>query len=310
MLVVAYYQFLYFLNFSVLKSLYSSQVTRQTQHLTMAFEKQSQHISGLLAELQDRESALLSQGEELQRYKQERHTFKAQIEGEEKRREEMTVKDVEDVEQKEEAQEEKSVEILELLSNQEKESSVTLNVANSLADSESNAQRDAVQPEIVTSDAERQPPGSVDSDRTQRNHDVGEIEYGPGRSTTDMAAELLAFRQENQLLKQRILGLNISKTSTPLINTENEHKEDPVKRSQNTEHAALPCLTEPRSSSEPCDITAKARQSPLQNVGSAEEKVGGLVKEDRSTKEELEAMSQPQINRLQLQVTIVYYLFI
>ncbi|XP_029297152.1 centromere protein F [Cottoperca gobio] len=39
-----------------------SQVTRQTKQLTMAFEKQSQHISGLLAELQEKESALRSHG--------------------------------------------------------------------------------------------------------------------------------------------------------------------------------------------------------------------------------------------------------
>ncbi|KAK0131058.1 Centromere protein F [Merluccius polli] len=43
-----------------------SQVTRQTQQLTMAFELQSQHITGLLAELQEKESALLSQGGQLQ----------------------------------------------------------------------------------------------------------------------------------------------------------------------------------------------------------------------------------------------------
>lgn len=291
----------------MLKSSYSSQVTRQTQHLTMAFEKQSQHISGLLAELQDRESTLLRQGEELQRYKQELHTFKAQKEGEvKKRREEMTVKDVEEVEQTEEAQEKRSVRILGLLSNQERERSVTLNVTNSLADSESNAERDAGQQGIVTSDAERQHPGS---DKTQRNHDIGEIVCSQHGSTTDMAAELLGLQQENQLPKQRVLGLNISKTST-LINTEHEQKEDPVKTSQNKEHAALPCMKESGSSSEPCDLTAKAHDSPLQNVGSAEEKVGGLMKEDGSTKEELESVSQPQINRLQQQVAIVCYLFI
>lgn len=271
----------------------------------MAFDKQSQHISGLLAELQDRESTLLRQGEELQRYKQELHTFKAQKECEvKKRREEVTVIDVEEVEQTEEAQEKRSVGILGLLSNQERESSVTLNVTNSLADTESNAERDAGQPGIVTSDAERQHPGS---DKTQRNHDIGEIVCSQHESTKDVAAELLGLRQENQLPKQRVLGLNISKTSTTLINTEHEQK---VKRSQNTEHAALPCMTEPRSSSEPCDLTAKAHDSPLQNVGSAEEKVAGLMKEDGSTTEELESVSEPQIHRLEQQVAIVYYLFI
>lgn len=284
----------------------------------MAFEKQSRHISGLLVELQEKESALLSQGEELQRYKQELDAFKAQKEGEEKkRREEMTVKDGEDGEQKEEAREERSVEMLGLQPNEEKESSVTFFTTNSLADSESNAQRDAGQPEIVTSDAERptpfsdnealrsgeEHPGSVESDHTQSNYDIGETECGPDGATADVAAELLALRQENQLLKQRISGLNMSKTSTPVMDTENEHQEDTV-------DGALPCLTEPRSPSEPYGITAEERRSPLQNARSCEEEVGDLEREDGRTEEELRAVRQPQIDRLQQQVVIVYYLFI
>ncbi|KAM8848607.1 uncharacterized protein ACB058_012241 isoform 1-T2 [Synchiropus picturatus] len=43
-----------------------NQVTSQTQQLTAAFENQSQHITGLLAELQVKDSAFQSQGEELQ----------------------------------------------------------------------------------------------------------------------------------------------------------------------------------------------------------------------------------------------------
>ncbi|XP_063731822.1 centromere protein F [Eleginops maclovinus] len=79
-----------------------SQVTRQTKQLTTAFEKQSQHISGLLAELQEKESALLSQGKELQCHKQELDVLKADTE--EKKRE------VERGEPKE-ARDERSVEI-------------------------------------------------------------------------------------------------------------------------------------------------------------------------------------------------------
>lgn len=61
----------------------------------MAFEKQSQHISGLLVELQGQESAFLVQGEELQRYKQELAAFKANKEAEErKREEEMMIKEI------------------------------------------------------------------------------------------------------------------------------------------------------------------------------------------------------------------------
>ncbi|XP_061756185.1 centromere protein F [Nerophis ophidion] len=46
-----------------------NQLTSQTQQLTQGFEKQSQYISGLLAELQEKDHALLSQKEELQRCK-------------------------------------------------------------------------------------------------------------------------------------------------------------------------------------------------------------------------------------------------
>ncbi|XP_030001045.1 centromere protein F [Sphaeramia orbicularis] len=55
-----------------------SQVTQQTQHLTMAFEKQSLHISGLLAELQEKESTLLRKQEELQLCKQELDALKSE----------------------------------------------------------------------------------------------------------------------------------------------------------------------------------------------------------------------------------------
>ncbi|CAJ1058740.1 centromere protein F [Xyrichtys novacula] len=80
------------------------QVTRQTQQLTMAFEKQSQHISGLLTELQEKESALHSQTEELQHYKQEVDALKAvKREGELQRGEESMVKEDED--QKQETEE-------------------------------------------------------------------------------------------------------------------------------------------------------------------------------------------------------------
>ncbi|XP_071251435.1 centromere protein F [Salvelinus alpinus] len=48
-----------------------SQVTRQTQQLTLAFDHQSRHIQDLLAELQEKEGGLLSQGKELQRCRDE-----------------------------------------------------------------------------------------------------------------------------------------------------------------------------------------------------------------------------------------------
>ncbi|XP_010896678.2 centromere protein F [Esox lucius] len=48
-----------------------SQVTSQTQQLTLAFDHQSRHIQDLLAELQEKEGAILRQGQELQRCKDE-----------------------------------------------------------------------------------------------------------------------------------------------------------------------------------------------------------------------------------------------
>lgn len=70
-----------------------SQVTLQTKQLTSAFDKQSRHISGLLAELREKESALHSQEEELQRSKQELDAFRARKAGDDQRREERTLKE-------------------------------------------------------------------------------------------------------------------------------------------------------------------------------------------------------------------------
>ncbi|XP_041800647.1 centromere protein F isoform X2 [Chelmon rostratus] len=289
-----------------------SQVTRQTQQLTMAFEKQSLHISGLLAELQEKEGALFSQGEELQRYKQELDALKAQ-----KEREEMTVQEVEDGEQKEEAQGDRLVEISGLQPNHGKECAISFLTTNSPADSDSNAQSYVGQPEIGTSAAERptpisdnealwsgeQHPSSVESDKTQTKHDsvyvMGETECDQDRGTADMVAELLALRQENQLLKQRILGLTISDTSIPVLHTASENQDDPVRQSQNRVNAALSCLAELN------DITAEAQQSPLKKVKRSQDEGGDLEGEDgrtTRTEEELEAVCQLQIKHLQQQV--------
>ncbi|XP_034398959.1 centromere protein F isoform X2 [Cyclopterus lumpus] len=300
-----------------------SQVTRQTKQLTMAFEKQSQHISGLLAELQEKESILLVQGEELQRYKQELDARKADKEGEEKkRREEMIVKEVEDKEQKEETQDERSVEISGLQSNQKNECSVTILITNSGADSHSDAQRG--QREIVTSNAERpttpisgesdnearrsgeQHPGS--QDKTQSNQDsaglMGETESSQDGGTADMVAELLALQQENLLLKQVIEGMAVSDTRTPALDTDSEKQEDPVKQSQNTGNASLSCLAEHRSQSVPDNISTDAEQSLLQDVKRMNNEGDLGMGDCRATKaeEELEAVSELQINRLHHQV--------
>ncbi|XP_068445039.1 centromere protein F [Clinocottus analis] len=293
-----------------------NQVTRQTKQLTMAFEKQSQHISGLLAELQEKESTLLVQGEELQRYKQELDARKADKEGEE-----MIVNEMKDEEQKEETQDERSQESSGLQSNQKNECLVTVLPPHSLADSDYDAQRGLL--EIVTSNAERptsicgesyneslksgeQRPGSLDE--TWSAHDsaclMSETEGSQDGGTADIVAELLALRQENQRLKQVIESVAVSDTRSPALHTDSEKQEDPVAQSQNTGNAALSCLVEQRSPIVLDNITTDAQQSLLQDVESMKNE-GDLGREDwRATKavEELEAVSELQINRLHQQV--------
>ncbi|KAJ4946234.1 hypothetical protein JOQ06_023902 [Pogonophryne albipinna] len=151
-----------------------SQVTRQTKQLTMAFENQSLHISGLLAELQEKDSALLSQGEELQRHKQELEVLKTH--SEEKKREGMTVKEVEHGEQQE-TRVDRSIQ-----SHQENKCAVTVLETNSAKDGVS--ERDAGQLESVT----------------QINQDsacvMGETQGG---GTADVNAEPLALLANQQL---------------------------------------------------------------------------------------------------------------
>ncbi|XP_039975503.1 trichohyalin isoform X2 [Xiphias gladius] len=295
-----------------------SQVTRQTQHLTMAFEKQSQHISGLLAELQEKENTLLSQGEELQQCKKELDALKAKT----------AVKEVEDVDQREVRQNEKLVETTELQPNEEKECTVTFHITNSLADGDSTPQRDADQPKTVTSDAQtprpvsseeenealllgEQRPGSVDSDKTESNHDsacvMEESKGGQDGGAADMVAELLALQQENQLLKQRIKGLTVSKTSSLALQTDSENQEDPVQQSQNTGNAVPSCFTEQRPLRVQNDITPEGQESLLQNERRREDEGGDLKREDKKTRaeEELEEASQLQINHLEQQVEVL-----
>lgn len=283
-----------------------SQVTLQTKQLTMAFEKQSQHISGLLVELQQKESALRSQGEELQCYKQELDALKTEKEGEEKkRREEMTVSEVGGGEQKEKAQDERSVEMLEL-------QAVSILTTNSLADANCDAQRDARQRKM-TSDAETPTPVNDTSHKdalhsgsqatNQSNLDsagvVGETECRQDGGTADVVTELLALRQENQLLKQRIEDLVVS--DTPALHSDSENQEDAVKQDQNTGNAALSCLAEQRSLSVSNDISTDARQSQLQDV-KRDENEQDLEREDGRTTRAEEERSELRINHLQQQV--------
>ncbi|XP_055015263.1 centromere protein F isoform X2 [Boleophthalmus pectinirostris] len=61
-----------------------NQVTQQTHQLTMAFEKQSKHISGLLIELQEKENTILFKEEEIQQCRQELSSLKQKMAKEER----------------------------------------------------------------------------------------------------------------------------------------------------------------------------------------------------------------------------------
>ncbi|KAG7214352.1 hypothetical protein INR49_023130 [Caranx melampygus] len=279
-----------------------SQVTRQTQQLTTAFEMQSQHISGLLAELQGKESALLSQTEELQQCKKELDVLKA--------------KD----------RDERSAVTTELQPNEEKDCTINYETTTSVAVCDSTAQRDADQPKTVTPEAETPTPvsseedsealllgrpGSVDSDKTESNHDsacvlLEETECGQDGGAADVVAELLALKQENQQLKQKIAGFTVGGSSSLASHTVSGNQEDPFKQSQNAGNAVLPCLMEQRPTSEQNDITAELQKSRLQRERREDEDGGGdLKREDKRTiraEEELGEVSQLHVSHLEEQV--------
>ncbi|XP_034546257.1 centromere protein F [Notolabrus celidotus] len=224
-----------------------SQVTRQTKQLTMAFEAQSQHISGLLAELQEKESTLLRQGEELQRHKQELDTLKAtKKEEKQERREELTVE--EHGKQKEETQDEGSGETPGLEEHHHPDSGNTLSDADS---------------------------SSV----------IRETESSQDGRTLDVAAELIALREENQLLRKRIDGFPDSAANTPEVHTDGKNQQDTARKIPNTGDAAVSRLFEHK---EPL----------LADINALEQEDRGTSKVER----EQEAESELQIVRLQQQV--------
>ncbi|XP_071387018.1 centromere protein F-like [Centroberyx affinis] len=332
-----------------------SQVTRQTQQLTMAFDKQSQHIINLLGELQEKESAVLSQGEELQCCRQELAALRDEKEGEEekKRREEgekMTAKEMGEEEQEERRQErerrdEKPAEkISELSPNHEKTSNIFL-TTNSLTDAASTTLRDAGEPETVTSDVERPPANShetsgeqkpdrealqsvalrvsssasTDSEKSQSNHDSAcakEMSHAVTmhQDTTEhdedgSTVELLALKQENQQLKQRVEVLTVSDSSDLALQAASENREDSVKQSTNSRNAATSCSEEEtaRSASVLSDIITEGQQSRQQDGENSEDEGRDLEREEKGARAEEESgtVSQPQISFLQQQVVVL-----
>ncbi|KAM6923430.1 uncharacterized protein FYW49_005861 [Xenentodon cancila] len=291
-----------------------SQVTRQTQQLTMAFEKQSQNISGLLVELEEKENAFLSQGEELLRYKQELDALKTQKREQTK----MIIREGEEHGQREDTLTETS----DL--KQEEEHIVFNNTVNSLADDDLNAERDTSQPKTETREAETPTPtgSKVESEavcpeiehpnslnlKSQSYCDsVGEVgENGSSQNgvTADVFTELSALKRENQLLKQRIQDLTVSDAKVPTLQTDGEAQEDPVKRSEDSANASPPVLEEQETQSVPT-VLIKEVQELLQNAKKSEDEVQELEgNEWRTTsgKNDLEEVSEVQIDYLQQQV--------
>ncbi|XP_028272074.1 centromere protein F-like isoform X1 [Parambassis ranga] len=259
-----------------------SQVTRQTQQLTMAFEKQSQHISGLLAELQEKESTLLNQEGELQQCKKELEGLKTERISEVM----MVSKEVEVEGQRVEQKDVKLVKTSQLQSKQEMEGAVTCISTKPLVDNDLNAQRNAM---TGTMDAETpnsiyneilwsggQYPDSVNTQNNQRSASVmTQDQCTQHKNPTDLVSELLALRLENQLLKQSIEGLKISdQTNNPKLQTDSKNS----------------------------DTVAKELQ--LKGVCGSEDERGDLQREDWGTTraEDLEEVSQDQANHLQQQV--------
>lgn len=280
----------------------------------MAFEKQTLHISGLLSELQEKECALLSQGEELVRCKQELDGLKNNKE------EEMTLT----VKEWGERQDEKRAEISKQLS-QERESAVTFHSPKSPAHDFS-APTDASQPKMGTLATEKlssrgskddeamwpgENPGSVDSNKPQNHHDsacvMAEDQCSQQEETADTVTELLALQRENQLLKQRTEGWTVSETTNPTLQSDIENQEDQVKQGQSTMNVS--CLPEPTTRS--AQIITEGPESLLKNVKQIEDEGQDLEMDNKRTtraEEEQNEVSEVCIDQLQQQVMTMNYL--
>lgn len=283
-------------------------MTRQTQQLTMAFEKQSQHISGLLVELEEKENAFLNQGKELLRFKQELDAVKT-----EKR--ELMIKEEEQHRQRDETLAESS----DL--KQEKNSAVTYHAGSSLANVDFDSKRDTSQLKIETCDAETLPPvgGEGDSrpeeerpksvNKNKSACEVAKKEFGQKGETADMFTELFALRQENRLLKQRIQDLTVSDTKDPKLQADSETQQDPVKQSQNSSNSLSSFSEEQETQSVP-NVLINEGHEMLQNAKKTEGKE--LEREDwknASGENDLEDVSDVQVDCLQQQVVSRLYMF-
>lgn len=196
-------------------------MTYQTQQLTTEFEKQSQYIVSLLAELQEKDSALLALREELQHYKLE--NIKSQNVQEENK--ELTA---EDAGQKEDEREE----IFGPQPSEEKLETVTCDAEGRTSVSDNKAPWSG-----------EQHAGSVKSDKS--DHVQVETVFSQAEVTTDVAVEQ----------KERTLDSSTSKVRSPYVHSEEECDEVTVGP------AALPSSAETRSPPGLYEITTETQHS-------------------------------------------------
>ncbi|MED6268338.1 hypothetical protein CHARACLAT_021350, partial [Characodon lateralis] len=283
------------------------QVTRQTTELTTAFEKQSLHILGLLAELQEKDSSLLSQGEKLKQCKLELDELK----DEENKVAKLTM--TTDKETEERQRGEKFPEKSELQIEQENEAVVLLPSSDLVV------QRDTIQPNVEECDAEMPP--SVGSEgesaavtSVQQHHissemqrstdspcnsvcEVKEDQSSQHGERVNMLTDLLALRQENQLLKQRLEDFANMDIRDQTSQTDSENQD-------NTENkASAPCL----EGQDPLKVQDSATTDQLlqSNAKRSDDEGQDLEREARSSmrnERNPEEISEVQINHLQQQL--------
>ncbi|MEQ2184715.1 hypothetical protein GOODEAATRI_010985 [Goodea atripinnis] len=282
------------------------QVTRQTTELTTAFEKQSLHILGLLAELQEKDSSLLSQGEELKQCKLELDELK----DEENKVAKLTM--TTDKETEERQRGEKFPEKSELQIEQEKEAVVPLPSSDLIV------QRDTIQPNVEECDAEMPPSVGSEgksaavtsvqqhqiSSEMQRSTDspcnsvceVKEDQSSRHGERVNMLTDLLALRQENQLLKQRLEDFANMDIRDQTSQTDSENQDN----TENT--ASAPCL----EGQDPLKVQDSATTDQLMqsNAKRSDDEGQDLEREARSSmsnERNPEEISEVQINHLQQQ---------
>ncbi|XP_038142474.1 centromere protein F isoform X1 [Cyprinodon tularosa] len=274
------------------------QVTRQTKELTTAFEKQSLHIVGLLAELQEKESTLLRQGEELIQCKQELSVLKEQ--------ENKAVKQTLLTEEGE--KDEKFTGKLE-----EQEEAPT-----PVPPSDFKVQTDEVQPNSDECDAQMAPPvGSKEESaavtsgtQPQTSPDMGrlcgsvcEVEQDPSSQQgekVEVFTELFALRQENKLLQQRIQDLANMHTRDQTSQTDGENRNQ-------TEHPGpASCL----AGQDVLEVIKEAAPDKLleMDVKKTDDEAQDLERHEKSSMSEErnpEEMSNIQIKHLQEQLEVL-----